>query len=341
MMPSLGELRRDLIIPEPAAHTAPVVPWAPGALSALGAAVAVIGAFDGVHRGHRALIDAALADARARGMRAVAVTFDPDPDTVVAPRPAAKLTARADRLALLAASGVDAVLVIPFTRALSRLDHAAFFTDVLFACCDVRAVHVGSDFRLGRGGASTVAVMRGWCAERGIELFGHELLRSGDEVVSASNIREHLAAGELDAAARELGRRYLLRGTVVHGRGEGAGMGFPTANIAYDPALQVPAEGVYGGIALVGDAAWPAAVNVGVPPMFADNAASAALEANLIGFSGDIYGGAISIAFARRLRGLVRVSTRDELVRTVLDDIDSVKRELGEDGVVLDDLGGR
>ena len=334
MMPAGEELRRDFLVPA-AAQAAPVVPWEPGCLHGLGEAVAAIGAFDGVHRGHTALIDAAIEDARACSRACVVVTFDPDPDTVVAPRPAQKLTGRDDRLALLAASGADAVLVIPFTPALARLDHAAFFREVLCAACDVRAVHVGSDFRLGRGGASTVPVMRAWLAAQGIALTGHELVRAGGEVVSASCIRAHLAAGELDEAALDLGRRYLMRGSVASGRGEGTGLGFPTANISYDPAAQTPAEGVYSGLALVDGLVWPAAVNVGIPPTFADRAASASMEANLIGFSGDIYGDAIALVFMRRLRGLVKFASRDDLVRTVLDNIDSVKRELGEKGVPL------
>lgn len=332
MMPPVEELQRDFICME---QGAPVVSWAPDCLSSLGSAVAVIGAFDGVHRGHRALIAAACADARTQGMRTVAVTFNPDPDVVVSPNPALKLTSHEDRVRLLASSGVDAVLEIPFTRELSQLDHAAFFLDVLFRACDVRSIHVGSDFRLGRNGASNVPIMREWCAARGIAFVGHDLLQEEGEVVSATHIRHHLAQGELKQANRELGRRYLLRGQVHTGRGEGTGMGFPTANIAFDASLQTPAEGVYSGLALVDGFVWPAAINVGIPPTFADRAASASMEANLIGFSGNIYGDAISLVFAERLRGLVKFPSQEELVRTVLDNIDTVKRGFGEAGVKL------
>lgn len=332
MMPSVEELQRDFVSVD---GTVPVVPWVPGCLSSLGSVVAVIGAFDGVHRGHRALIEAACADARSQGMHAVAVTFNPDPDVVVSPNPARKLTTYEDRVRLLASSGVDAVLEIPFTRELSQLDHAAFFLDVLFRACDVRSIHVGSDFRLGRNGASTVPIMQAWCAERDIALVGHDLLQEEGEVVSATHIRHHLANGELEQANCELGRRYLLRGRVRTGRGEGTGMGFPTANIAFDPSLQAPAEGVYSGLALVDGFVWPAAINVGVPPTFADRVGSASMEANLIGFSGNIYGDAISLVFAERLRGLVKFPSQEELVRTVLDNIDTVKRGFGEAGVKL------
>ena len=340
MMPSGPELRRDFIVPGLDA----VVPadacrsWAPGCLKDFDDVVAVIGAFDGVHTGHRDLIARACADAKARGAHTAAVTFDPDPDTVVGRRPAHKLTIRDDRLALLAASGVDAVLVTPFTHELSQLDHVSFFEHILLAACNVVSIHVGTDFRLGRGGASTVDVMHPWCEAHGIALTGHELLRSDGEVVSSSHIRGHLAAGNLTRAEAELGRRYMVRGRVRSGRGEGTGMGFPTANIAYGPDIQIPAEGVYSGLALVRNTVWPAAINVGIPPTFADRAASASMEANLIGFSGSIYGEEISIVFARRLRGLVKFSSQEELVRTVLDNIDSVKQEFGEHGVGIHDL---
>ena len=180
--------------------------------------------------------------------------------------------------------------------------------------------------------------MQGWCAEHGIALTGHELVSCDGEVVSATHIREHIAEGELAQAEVELGRRYLVRGRIRSGRGEGTGMGFPTANVEVPHGIQLPKEGVYSGLALVEGSVWPAAINVGVPPTFRDRPKSASLEAHLIGFSGDVYGHDISLVFARRLRGLVKFSSVDELVRTVLDNIDSVKDEFGESGVALDDL---
>lgn len=335
MMPALEELRRDFIVGAPGEDPAPVKGWRPGALSDLGPSVAVIGAFDGVHLGHRSLIDAAVREAAERGMASVAVTFLPDPDEVVSPHPDPKLCTRDDRLELLARSGVGAVLVIPFTRSISRLTHAEFFKRILLPACDVRSIHVGTDFRLGYRGASTVSVMQAWCAGEGIDLSGHELLNIDGEIVSSTHIRGHLAAGELERATRLLGRLPMLRGTVNTGRGEGTGMGFPTANVAVEPKLQVPAEGVYGGLALVDGTVWPAAINVGKPPTFRDRAASASLEANLIGFSGDIYGSAISLAFLWRIRGLVEFASLDDLIATVLGNIEEVRDALGESGVAL------
>lgn len=342
-MPDREELRRDFVAPS--GPQAPVVrlpelgaPDDAGAvrrLRALGDCVVAIGAFDGVHRGHAALVAAAAAEARERGMAAVAVTFDPDPDAVVAPAPARRLTLVADRCRLLAAQGVDAVAVVPFTRSLAALDAAAFFTGVLLPALSVRSIHVGSNFHLGRGAASAVSDVAAWCAARGIGVHGHDLVLDGGEPISSTRIRARLGAGDLPSAERELGRRYLLRGRVHTGRGEGTGMGFPTANILVDHALQVPAEGVYAGLALVEGTVWPAAINVGRPPTFSDRPESASLEANLIGFSGDIYGDECSLVFTERLRGLVKFDSVDELVKTVLGNIETVRRAYGEEGVTL------
>lgn len=301
----------------------------------LGSASIAIGAFDGFHLGHRELVDAAIEDAERAGIRSMVVTFDPDPDCVVGPGPAPKLTSIEDRLALLAHSGVDAVVVVPFTDKLSHLDHEAFFHDVLGPSMDIRSIHVGSDFRLGYLGASDVHVMGAWCADRGIELVAHDLVRKGSEKISSTRIRAALSEGDVCAAADLLGRTYMVRGRIAKGRGQGHKMGFPTANIEVREGIQMPADGVYSGLALVDGNVYPAAINVGLPPMFRSSARSAHLEANLIGFSGDIYGSSVSLAFSRHLRPSRVFDSQEELVRTVMGNINDVCREFGECGVPL------
>ena len=145
MMPARSELQRAFLV---AGSTCPVVRLEPGSGMPLGRAVIAIGAFDGFHIGHQTLIAKTIADARERGAGAFVVTFDPDPDCVVGPGPAPRLLCLDDRLRALAASGVDGVVVVPFTPELARLDHAAFFEQVLLPSLDVCAVHVGSDFRM-------------------------------------------------------------------------------------------------------------------------------------------------------------------------------------------------
>lgn len=305
-----------------------------GSVPALGPASIAIGAFDGVHRGHRELIAATCADARSHGCRAFVVTFDPDPDVVLSPHPSKKLMPTADRLDVLARTGVDGVIVVPFTRELASLDHEAFFA-LLGRVLDIETVRVGSDFRLGRGGASDVSVIRAWGATRGIEVFAHELLCENGETICSTRIRAELAAGHVEAAAHLLGRAFMVRGTVETGRGEGTGMGFPTANICVDACLQMPADGVYEGLLLVGDTVWPAAVNVGLPPTYADRADSAHLEANLIGFTGDLYGRSVSLAFTRWLRASRTFDSLEELIATVEGNIADIRSNLGDKGVEL------
>lgn len=333
MMPDAAELSRDFLR---FTRTAPM--WRlddPHGRGALGAAAIAIGAFDGMHLGHAELIARTVADARRRGVAAYAVTFDPDPDRVVSPRPIAHLLSTEDRLSALRASGVDGVIVVPFTRELAGLDHAAFFSEVLLPVCPAVAIHVGSDFRLGAGGASTVEVIRAWCAPRGIEVFGHDLVRDDGEPISATRIRSLLADGEVSQVVSELGRRFACRGTVRAGRHEGADLGFPTANISVPEGIQMPADGVYAGFALVEDTVWPAAINVGLPPTFRDRPGSASLEANLIGFDGSIYGSPCALSFDRRLRPSRRFSSTEELVATVLGNIEEVRQSFGEGGVSL------
>lgn len=180
----------------------------------LGAASIAIGVFDGVHRGHHELIDAVVRDARNHGCKAVVVTFDPDPDVVVSPSPAQKLMTTADRLHALALTGVDAVVAVPFTPAVAALDHVGFLK-LLSCVVDIRSIRVGSDFRLGRGGASGVAEMQAWGAERGVDVYGHELLCVDGQTICATRIRQELRQGHVELAAELLGRPYMLRGIVA------------------------------------------------------------------------------------------------------------------------------
>ena len=335
MMPSLQELHTTFLTDTGAA--APVLrhdELVRGHRS-LGQASIAIGAFDGVHRGHRALLDDTVADARTRGIKAYAVTFDPDPDRVLPGTPALKLMDTQDRLRALARTGVDGVLVVPFTADLAALDYCAFFTDVLGGIMDIASIHVGSDFKLGSKGRGTVDAIAAWGSSRGIDVAPHELVVQQGQPVTATRIRAELAAGHVEEAAELLGRPHMIRGSVASGRGEGTGMGFPTANLQVPQGIQVPADGVYEGIALVGNTVYPAAVNVGLPPTYAANAASAHLEANLIGFTGDLYGRPLALAFTRFLRPSRVFDSLDELVATVEGNIHDVIDNLGDSGVKL------
>ncbi|MDY2777309.1 MAG: riboflavin kinase [Collinsella sp.] len=343
-----SQLSRDICL---GGRRAPVLTLdidAAPASTPLACAVA-IGAFDGCHVGHIELLRRTVADARARGIAAVAITFDPDPDEVVSSHPAPKLMQLPERVSALATSGVDLVVVVPFTASIAALGHEGFLRGVLGGILDIRSINVGADFRLGARGASTVEVIRAWGADRGIDVVGHELVLDDGHAITSTRVRSLISRGALDAALIELGRRHAIWGVVQAGRGQGTGMGFPTANVSVPPRIQMPVDGVYAGFAVVGDSpdplssqgsqpryrAWPAAINVGVPPMFADSIRSARLEANLLGFKGDLYGKRIAIVFDRRLRPSTTFEGIDDLIRAVKADIARTRELFGDSEIAI------
>ena len=308
--------------------------------------VCAIGAFDGLHRGHRALIARARAEADARGAHLMVVTFTPDPARVLGGEGAPRdLLAAGERWALVRRLwDVDAVLVLDFTPELARLPHERFVREVLGALCDVRALVVGEDFRLGAGGAGDVAALRALGEKDGFGVVGVPLMREGGEPITATRIRDLLSRGAVEEAAGLLGRCHRVFGMVEHGRGEGTSLGFPTANVRVEEGLALPAEGVYAGLAVIGrerdgafvTEAFPAAINVGKPRSFSPGEEGESfLEATLLGFEGDLYDCGVTVIFVRWLRAPRRFDSVEELERTVLSNVDWVRRTLGERGVEL------
>ncbi|WP_301871691.1 riboflavin biosynthesis protein RibF [Collinsella tanakaei] len=330
---SIAELRRDFLVGARAAGVRRIGEGFFDGFDGPAPASIAIGVFDGLHVGHSELLARTVEDARRRGTISVAVTFDPDPDQVVSRSPSLKLMSVEDRLRALSLSGVDAVLVVPFDRSVAALDHVGFFEGVLAPYLDIRSIHVGSDFRLGARGASNVDVIARWGSQRSIEVFGHDLVSDQGVAVTATRIRSLLSKGEIDDVSRELGRTYVVRGAVGSGRGQGTGMGFPTANVIVDPMIQLPLDGVYAGYAYLDGFVWPAAVNVGIPPMFAQSKRSARLEANLLGFSGDLYGKDLKVSFTKRLRPSCHFDSIAQLIEVVNGDIETVSRLHGDSAI--------
>lgn len=296
-------------------------------------AVVAIGAFDGVHAGHRSLVARARAEAERRGDELVVVTFSPDPaDVLVGERaPRALLSTENRQRALLALPGVDRLVVLDFTAELAALPYDAFVREVLGALVELDCIVVGSDFNLGAGGAGTVAALSELGRDEGFDVIGMGLLDDDGEPVSATRIRGLVSAGRVEAAAALLGRCHRVAGKVVHGRGEGTGFGFPTANVRVPEGLLLPAEGVYAGYVSRGGAAWPAAVNVGAPRTFSsDERGTSFLEATLLGFTGDLYGADVDVVFLRWLREPRVFDSVEELERVVLGNVDWVRKSLGE-----------
>lgn len=316
-----------------------------GAEDTRGPWVCAIGAFDGFHAGHQALLARARKKAEQLGARLCAVTFAPDPAEVLGePAAASRLVEPGLRPELLLRGGADAVLAFDFDAAFAALGYDEFVREALLGVLDARCIVVGSDFRMGARGAGTVEALRGLGRELGVDVVGVDLLDEGGSHITATRIRGLVREGRVEAAAGLMGRLVAVRGHVEHGRGEGTSFGFPTANIMTDALNCVPEQGVYacyvtplGAGPLV---AYPAAVNVGVPPTFSDREgekpSKTLLEANLIGFAGDLYGSGVAVTFVRWLRDSRPFDSLDELTRTVLGNISWVRTCLGDEPVFLD-----
>lgn len=294
-----------------------------------------LGAFDGVHVGHRRLLDACVSQAHALGALSVACTFSPDPDVVVGACPAPKITTTRDRIRLLASSGVDVVVVVDFTPAVAALLHEDFFEGLLGRYFDITSIHVGENFRMGSCGVCDVSLLTSWGAHHSIEVVGHTLAQYKGAPISSSRIRYELEAGNLSDAYKMLGRHFCMSGCVETGRGYGHEVGIPTANVDLDETLVNCSDGVYGCVVLVDGWAYPAATNVGVPPTFAHESHLSKLEPHLLGFDEDIYGKFISVAFIERYRDPVVFRDDAHLIEVISADIAYTEQLFGASGVCL------
>jgi riboflavin kinase/FMN adenylyltransferase len=277
-----------------------------------------IGVFDGVHRGHQAVLRRTVALARAEGLDAVAVTFD---------RPwnePPHITTQERKAGLIRALGLDALVVLRFDEHLSRLPPEAFVRDVLVEALHARHVIVGENFHFGHGGAGTVRTLVALGADQGFAAEGVPLLTLDGRTVSSSSIRAAVAEGDLAWPALALGRRFSVDGRVVRGAGRGAGLGFPTANLAVSPKALLPARGIYAGRALWGDRSNAAAIDVGTNPTFGWEILH--VEAFLLDFGGDLAGEDMTVEFWQRLRDEVRFDATDDLIRQMAMDVAATRR---------------
>ncbi len=306
--------------------TPPVVMFP--ACEPLGSCVVALGVFDGVHLGHRRLLDQARAEAMARDALTVALTFDRDPDEVLHPdAEVARLLEPGERFSRLHACGADVVVVVEFNDATARMSPESFLDSVLQRCCEPIAVHVGHGFRFGSSGSGDVRTLVRWGTERGVQVREHPLLRVRGDIVSSTRIRTLIATGAVEQAAELLTAPHRITGTVVEGRRKGAELGFPTANVRPPRRMAVPADGVYAGRAFVSDgSAWPAAIFVGAPPTFP--ATQHLIEAHLIGFTGDLYGRSVTVEFNSRLRDLKVFRSSADLSEAIRDDVARVLQRL-------------
>lgn len=292
-----------------------------------GATVVTIGAYDGVHLGHRALIAEVRARAAAAGLASAVVTFDRHPATVVRPASAPLLLVDlTQKLELLAGTGIDRSLVLRFDRARSEEPAEDFVTDVLVGCLGARTVVVGRDFHFGHGRKGDVGLLTEMGRDLGFEVVGFDLQAEpgGAEPVSSTRIRQLLGQGRVREAGQLLGRPHELRGRVVPGDGRGGTLlGYPTANVAVPRDILLPAEGIYAGWYERPDGTTHAsAISVGRRQTFYQDAAPL-VEAYLIGFSGDLYGEAARVRFVAWLRDDRRFGTVEDLAAQMASDVEA------------------
>jgi riboflavin kinase/FMN adenylyltransferase len=302
-----------------------------------GPSVVTIGNFDGVHRGHRSVLGLVVGTARDQGLRSVAITFDPHPLAVLYPdRAPQPLSTTAHKLELLAEVGLDAVLVMPFTRELALWSPRRFVQEVMVDALGAKEVVVGGDTRFGHRNEGDVNTLRELGGELG---FGvqvvADLSRSGapgsveERRWSSTWVRELVAAGDVAGAADVLGRPHRVTGIVVHGDHRGRELGYPTANLAPDSVGAVPADGVYAGWLWRGDQRLPAAVSVGTNPTFDGN--ERRVEAYVLDRTDlDLYGETVAVEFVTRLRPTLRFDGVDDLVRQMAADVDETRQVLDD-----------
>ena len=297
-----------------------------------------IGAYDGVHLGHRAVIDQVKALAAAQGLQTVVVTFDKHPATVVRPDSAPKLLCDLDqKLELLAEAGVDATYVVHFDEERATETAEEFVHEVLVGCLTARAVVVGEDFHFGHKRGGNVALLQEMGAALGFTVAGIELVGADgapaaeEAIVSSTAIRAALKEGDVGRAAAMLGRPHEVRGVVEHGDKRGRDLGFPTANLQIPEEIQLPMDGIYAGWFERADGSVHAtAMSLGHRPTFYERPqGSPLLECNLIDFAGDLYGEAVRVRFVERLRGEVKFDGIDPLIAQMRADVDQSRSLLG------------
>jgi len=325
--------------------------------------VVTIGMFDGVHRGHQALLGRVVEEAVARGRQPAAITFDRHPMEVLRPGSHPQLlTTLRQKVALLGEAGMASVLVLPFTLELARVPAEEFASQVLFDAMRAQVVLVGANFRFGHKATGDLALLTELGQRRGVEVLGVPLQvldasggpaaamgsasgasgrgtvppepPAADEAVSSTRIRAELAAGDVQAAARLLGRPFTLEGHVVPGHRRGRLLGIPTANLAVPARLAIPAIGIYAGHLAVegpdGSGRLPAVTSIGVRPQFGGTELS--VETYVLDFEGDLYGRRVTVSFEHRLRGEATFPSVADLVAQMQEDVRQARHLLGMTG---------
>jgi len=289
--------------------------------------VVTIGAFDGVHLGHQSLIRRLVARARTLHCQAVLITFHPHPSEVLTGRKVPRyLTTPGEKAALLERLDIDLLAILAFTPQLARTTASEFVAQLCNAL-GMRELWVGPNFALGHKREGDIPTLHKLGQKLGFKLRVVEPVVNEGRVITSSWIRELVIRGEVEKAARLLGRLYSVVGEVVHGDHRGRLLGFPTANLKVRAERITPLNGVYAGYGWVGDERHPAVINIGVRPTFADH--ERLLEAHLLDFDGDLYGTDLMVEFVKRLRPEVKFDSVETLIAQIHRDVARAREILG------------
>ncbi|MDD2604569.1 MAG: bifunctional riboflavin kinase/FAD synthetase [Desulfobacterales bacterium] len=293
-------------------------------------AVLTIGNFDGVHVGHQALFHQVIEEATALGGTSVAMTFEPHPLRVLKPNGhPPQITVNAQKLELIAGTGIDVIICVPFTRTFAAIDARTFVSDILVRRIGMRAIIIGNDYTFGRHREGNIDLLRQMGRELGFQVQVADWIRAPQAIkdrISSTKIRELVQAGEMERARYMLGRYYQIRGKVVAGRRRGGALlGVPTANIILQDEL-CPPTGVYAVMVQIGETRHPGVANIGYSPTFDDHVFT--VEVHLLDFQEDIYDRDIRVNFIRRIRDEIRFDRLEALSDQIRQDIQTARQIL-------------
>ena len=283
-----------------------------------------IGNFDGVHLSHQFICRKLAAEAKKAGRRSLVITFDPHPKMILHPniKPFYLITTLAEKLNLLENCGIDGTLVISFTQEYSKTTAEQFVYEFLGQKLGVKKIIVGHDYRFGQGqqGNSDYLIAAGARLAFKVEVI--DAFKIGADIVSSTLIRNLILKGEIGSLFRFMGRLYNVAGVVVSGRGRGAGLGFPTANLEPEKEL-LPPPGIYAAFAELEGKRLMTALNIGAKPTFADYTFT--FEAYLLDFSGDVRGKRINILFVEKLRDIIKFDSPETLTKQIAADVEKTR----------------
>jgi riboflavin kinase/FMN adenylyltransferase len=289
---------------------------------------ATVGSFDGVHLGHSAILQSLVEDAHRQGMPAVVITFFPHPAFILRSIQAPYyLTTAEEKAGLLLKSGVDWVITLPFTQHLASLPAETFIHDIQMHL-NMQQLWIGYDFTLGKDQKGDYSTLKNIGSQSGFKVNLVPPFILDGEIVSSSGVRKMIQVGNVEQAARHMGRWYFLSETVTHGDGRGHGLGFPTANLEFNPEKLLPASGVYATRAHIEDKPYASVTNVGYRPTFNNTPANPLVEVHFIDYNQVIYGKKIKLEFIGFLRKEIRFENVQELIVQMHHDVENANEVL-------------